>query len=701
MAAALYLHNALYRSDSTESPSRLRSHSRTLSSGTLRTVETQNSQPTEPLLQTDRCSTTSGHQGLLNRQSLHSNGTGGDWDMTDISLDGDPTSATREKRGYWEQHVRRRLRIWQGLRRALEVVLGVWAIYNTIRYFIAYTLYSSMDGQVFALALGCTTAVSFAFFVCDGVVAAFQSRLVATRIPIRSLLNLRTIFLYLASFFLLSPSVVNLVVTIVWRHSPATELSADHRCSLDIDVIWSTPPSKATCQSDSSNWTAWIALAIFRVAFTAVLVLSLLITTSQYNITRRPSQYTYRPQRRRRRIKEEPSRESATLVDSTTAPSTPATSTPQPSSNTPAFPRPPLRYASRSNSNSRLHDRRSLRSMGSSVHGDAQCLPSDSQHERCDTLPDEEACIDPDLALTRFDPAMQQRITDAIYLSPSAASTLPDPFAIRDDRELTNFVDRFRMLVSQITRETEDALEFARSDTYVTEREVESDDEDSSDEGYPQWYNPNYPPPPPPALGYDEFGRPYPPEDHVRILNQFVRRMPTIESLGSRELASIHSSSMGRADDERIASMSMYTLSRPPTRTMMSDFTGSEPPSRPGSVALSLNMTALVGAGGSSHPSPQTPKTPNFQIAAEAGEVDADRDGPVHQTESPLDGEFGMRLRGGNGSGPQLSHSRSSFSFHTANSGGPETPGTQGSPNSEVFATPSSSSPKEEDKPVG
>ncbi|KAK1229714.1 hypothetical protein PQX77_007208 [Marasmius sp. AFHP31] len=423
---------------------------------------------------------------------------------------------------------------------------------------------------------------------------------------------------------------------------------------------------------------------------------SLLFTTSRYNITRRPSQYTYRPRRRRRRRKEEHNLDNATLVGSAISPSEPATSLINQTSGSlngqpPAFPRPPLRHTSRSTTNSRP-DRRSWRLSASSSGGDLQCPSPDTLHERCDTLPDDEGCLDPDLSLSRFDSALvQQRITDAIYLSPSAASQLPDPLSIRDDRELHNFVDRFRTLVSQITRETEDALEYARSEPYVTEREVESDD-DESDEGYPQWYYPHTPMPPPAAMGFDEFGRstPYPPDEHIRILNQFVRRMPTIESLGSRELASI-TSSMGRTDGERMTNMSMHTLSRPPTRTM-TDFTGSEPPSRAATpaVSLSLNMGVLPGpavAGSSSvYGSPQTPKTPSFRSISSMGEMPADRD------ESPLDSEFGVRtpsLRGGNG---QLSHSRSTFSFHTANSGGT---GTVSSPTSEAFAS-TKSSPSED-----
>ena len=149
---------------------------------------------------------------------------------------------------------------------------ALWAIYNTVRYFIAYAVYSSMDGQTFALALGCTTAISFAFFICDGILAALQTRLVAAHASIRFVLNLRLVFLYLASFFIFSASIVNLVVTIIWRGTRSAELSADHRCHLDVDVVWSVYPPKATCQS--SNRKVWIGLATLRVALTLLLAVS-------------------------------------------------------------------------------------------------------------------------------------------------------------------------------------------------------------------------------------------------------------------------------------------------------------------------------------------------------------------------------------------------------------------------------------------
>jgi len=62
-------------------------------------------------------------------------------------------------------------------------------------------------------------------------------------------------------------------------------------------------------------------------------------------------------------------------------------------------------------------------------------------------------------------------------------------------------------------------------------------------------------------------------------MQTYVRRMPTIESLGSREIASsIASSSMVRHP-------SLYTLSRPPTRSNTLEHSPVEGPSRANSLS--------------------------------------------------------------------------------------------------------------------
>lgn len=169
-----------------------------------------------------------------------------------------------------------------------------------------------------------------------------------------------------------------------------------------------------------------------------------------------------------------------------------------------------------------------------------------------------------------------------------------------EDRDIYSFVDRFRALVSQVSRETEDALQFARTDDGdLDHSDARSVSPDSYFPSSSSQYSPSVTSTFGPALGlgYDEFGRPYPPDEHVRILNGYIRRMPTIESIGSREVGSSVAASSVRGDDRQISSM--HTLSRPPTRAMTDySYTSSEPPSRSNSLSMAAELiNAMSGSG--------------------------------------------------------------------------------------------------------
>ena len=170
----------------------------------------------------------------------------------------------------------------------------------------------------------------------------------------------------------------------------------------------------------------------------------------------------------------------------------------------------------------------------------------------------------------------------------------------------SSFVHRFRSLISQITRETEEAIAFARSDGSSSSRHSidtppsnkspepgreaahggdHQEDYDDDDDFYissaPQIYE---------SYEYQQ----YPADEEIRMLNGFIRRMPTIESMGSHELrSSVGASSINR-DRERNG-----VLSRPPTRNTFvsragTDFSGT---SEPQSGANSLTAQAEVLAG--------------------------------------------------------------------------------------------------------
>ncbi|KAJ4484125.1 hypothetical protein C8J55DRAFT_559254 [Lentinula edodes] len=561
--AALYLHNAIFTQEPSDSNSqRSFAHSRTISSTTLRTTTTDYSHPTEPLLQ----STNSGslaYQDLLSRQPGYQDEESEQW-TAELSPDNLPPTY-KEGQDYREHSVRRRLRILKRSRLVLKAVLALWAVYNTVRYFIAYTIYDSLQGQTTAIVLGTSTAVCFAFLICAAAVSAFQPHLIRAHIPIHSLLVMRAVFRYLAAFFLVSPAIVNLALTVVWRSSSVSELIPELRCRLDVDVVWSI--NIGICNRTTP--AGWLGLSIFRLIFTLIVVILFLSVSSAYDGTRRPSQSSQRRKRQRRRVRSDQSlHKSPPISASSEVPLNPA----QPSRQSPHS--PAVSY-------SEGYNRTAFRSSGTS-----SIFNSSSSED--DEISDS----------TRFDP---------VHTQPRSTLSSTSTPSTQNDRELNNFAERFRALVSQISHEADEALRFAQSDDTGELEPALLPGNTYTDL---------------PRHAYDEFaGGEYPPDDHVRILNGFVRRMPTIESLGSRELTSLASSR-----DQ------LHSLSRPPTRSV-TEFTGSEPPSR----ANSLSLTAAMGGHG--------------LTSTEMGEL--------------LDKIDKENNSMGTGSGAQ-SASRSTFSYYTA-----------------------------------
>lgn len=111
------------------------------------------------------------------------------------------------------------------------------------------------------------------------------------------------------------------------------------------------------------------------------------------------------------------------------------------------------------------------------------------------------------------------------------------------DAELHGFIDRFRSLVDQITRETEEGIALAQDDRpgyYTSPMSHNIEDLRPS-------HRSSFP-----SEDYD---------DYVPVLGRTIHRMPTIESLGSREVMSLATSSIHRA------SPGPHHMSRPSTRS--------------------------------------------------------------------------------------------------------------------------------------
>ncbi|KAJ7726827.1 hypothetical protein DFH07DRAFT_970356 [Mycena maculata] len=544
--AALYLHNSIWVPDAADTPQELSPHMRTTSSATLQTMQTMHtdqSHPNEPLLHSSTSESVA-YLYMLSQQPTHPNYPRGS--PPGLNFDGDPTTV-RERKGYADQLVRRRLRRLKVVMAILEVIMAGWSLYTTVRYFIAYAIYPSSTGQVVALVLATVSTVSFVVLFVAAVFPFLQLFLLGRNISIEILLTVRMALRYLSSFLLLAPAVVSFALVFAWRSSSDDALNMRNRCDVDVDVVWSIR-THSSCTAPP--WGAWLALAIVRLLVTVAILTIYHLSLASYRGIRRPSRHRHHP--------------SSTGSDSTFLGSPPMSGTPLPPTPGPGPGHLLQSSSSTLGSNSRpTPDRRSLRSSrgSSSMH---RMSPSAGEQLR---LHSPNSSNDGGLH-DEFDPYADLPPLPAQSHSQSAPATPSET-----DRELYSFVDRFRSLVSQITRETEDGA-------YL-----------SSDDGSSE-ASTSFLPPIAPAVGYDEFGRPYPPDEHVRILNAYVRRMPTIESIGSREAAGTASVTASSVYQEQLASL--HTLSRPPTRAMTDR---DEPRSRAGSLSIAAELISAMGVG--------------------------------------------------------------------------------------------------------
>lgn len=128
------------------------------------------------------------------------------------------------------------------------------------------------------------------------------------------------------------------------------------------------------------------------------------------------------------------------------------------------------------------------------------------------------------------------------------------------DMDLLGFIDRFRSRVNQVAQEADDRAEIVLKDSALDGHPPSS----YSDPSASQTETLDHP-------VYDEYGRLGIPDVHVRVLGGYIRRMPTIESLGSRETGSLNPSSC--RDTMIMSSSSGHTHVQLLTRSNTSDST--------------------------------------------------------------------------------------------------------------------------------
>jgi hypothetical protein len=144
--------------------------------------------------------------------------------------------------------------------------------------------------------------------------------------------------------------------------------------------------------------------------------------------------------------------------------------------------------------------------------------------------------------------------------------------------EFEGFADRFRAVVDRVSRELEDA------------RNLENE--------------PSPPPSTPPLhhvldthmpyMSIDEFGREVLTEEPVPMFGGVIRRMPTIDSVGSRELTSLRSATLvSAAGGAPSIAPSSSTSSRPPTRGTMVSFNDAASNSHASASATSSRSNSI------------------------------------------------------------------------------------------------------------
>lgn len=527
--AALYLHNAIFSPEIPQSPTPVvdiypRHHRRNQSSlssiAAAPSVRTSNdfSHPTEPLLHSDM-SGSMAYADLLSRQPMHPNGPQPGWDLGLSLVSDSPT--TRENKYVWEQSIKKRLQRLGLIKSVLEILMGVWATYNTARYFIAFTSYSSSSAQAASLTLGGCTTLSISLLGASALISCFSSSLISSRISDRLLHVIRSTLRYFASLFLLVPAIVAFVLVFVWRDASDLDLRFRGRCHLDIDVVWSGPGSR--CELHPPSWGAWLAVSAVRLIFTLIALVTYHITSRAYAHTRRPSQV--------RKLPFKPlhsSKPSYSIGEPTTL--NPEFQTMMCSSGTLASSSPVSFRLTEQPSSSTLTDhsrtwKSSITSGGpKSIHSSRSrgSLPNSSPtaHNSFDASPTASG------EAVKFTPLGHPTVSADDPHSPASGQP--------SDEEVSAFADRFRTLVSNVSRDVGNGLETVPVAGYSGNHSPSS----YSDPHATQMLTAE-------ELEIlfrsDEFGVQAISEDHVIVLGGYVRRMSTIESLGSREMGSVTS----------------------------------------------------------------------------------------------------------------------------------------------------------------
>lgn len=570
--AALYLHNALFALQDHPIAPPIRhkssSHLRNSSSVSTVTLHTATSRPTEPLLP----ATVTGSQGLL---PAHPDGAD-----ADPSLDYRQNSLSNTQwDGHWENTFARRLRMLKLWKRILLVTICAWASYNSIRYFLSFPSFISQERQLFALVLGASTTLSLALV---GASILFNVLLPPDiDFPISSgIINIiqRIVLPYFASWFILAPSIVNFVLVFVWKHSSDPQKTLQGRCSWDIDVVWSGIGMRCRAPGSSPGWPPWLIGAFFRLVFTFCVLAYYHAVCHRYEVTRRPGEerpYTRFPiQRHHHR-------------DSSLANSNPGVAAfhsyiPVPS----MISAPPIVHRHQYHrSLSAVDDIENSAHSMQTVHRSESGQPSQPKTPKITpshSNNNSPVVIPAELSSSLAGQSSSSDDNISVEISTGDTSLPSGRFASgSNDTDVFGFVNRFQAMVDQMSKDTDDGLNLTRPESRMDHRQQCTGSPSSYDEDAYNPYDKIHQTPPTSSTEgddwyYNEFGQrvslqhPDNDEGRVEVFGRIVHRMPTIESLGSREHASLVTPSLSLHHAERDISSRSNTSDQDPSGSPVS-----------------------------------------------------------------------------------------------------------------------------------
>jgi hypothetical protein len=151
-----------------------------------------------------------------------------------------------------------------------------WATYTTVRYFVAYAIYSGSGRRAAALSLGIASSLSFLFAATLAVSSVLPCHVALHRPRLRLL---HRVLPFLVSFFLFAPTVVNLVLVLVWRNARSSNLTLRGRCHWSPDVVWVGVGGQ--CADHAPAFGVWLTAAILRLVLTASILVGRVVVYSQ------------------------------------------------------------------------------------------------------------------------------------------------------------------------------------------------------------------------------------------------------------------------------------------------------------------------------------------------------------------------------------------------------------------------------------